>query len=194
MTEYIIGIDEAGRGPLAGPVSVGVCIVPIDFDFKIFENLKDSKRLSEKRRVEILKHMKELQKEAKLNFSVALISNKLIDDRGIVYAIESGIKSLLNKINTEPSKVKILLDGGLRAPEEYIFQETIIRGDESEPVISLASIAAKVTRDLHMIKLAADYPEYKFEVHKGYGTKAHRELISKHGMSIVHRRTFCKNI
>lgn len=194
MIDYIIGIDEAGRGPLAGPVSVGICIAPHDFDFTIFKNLKDSKKLSEKRRVEILTQMRELQSTKTINFSVALVSNKMIDDKGIVFAITSAIKALLNKINIEPHKVKILLDGGLRAPDEYIYQETIIKGDEKEPVISLASIAAKVTRDLHMIKLANDYPEYGFEIHKGYGTAKHREAIKKHGQSIVHRRTFCGNI
>ncbi|MES2409719.1 MAG: ribonuclease HII, partial [Patescibacteria group bacterium] len=189
MIDYIIGIDEAGRGPLAGPVSVGICIAPTDFDFTIFKNLKDSKKLSEKRRVEVLAQMKELQDSKVINFSVALVSNKMIDDKGIVFAISSAIKALLNKISIEPRKVKILLDGGLRAPDEYIYQETIIKGDEKEPVISLASIAAKVTRDLHMVKLSKDYPEYGFEIHKGYGTLKHREAIKKHGQSIVHRRT-----
>ncbi len=194
MFDYIIGIDEAGRGPLAGPVSVGLCIVPSDFDFAVFTNLKDSKKLSEKRRVQILGEMKKLQKEKKLNFAVALVSNKLIDDRGIVFAIESGIKDILKKIDIDPQKVRVLLDGGLRAPDEFVNQETIIRGDESEPVISLASIAAKVTRDNYMVKLAEDYPEYGLEIHKGYGTVKHREAIRKYGLSNIHRRTFCGNI
>ncbi|MDB5204047.1 MAG: rnhB [Candidatus Taylorbacteria bacterium] len=194
MIDYIIGIDEAGRGPLAGPVSVGICIAPADFDFTIFKNLKDSKKLSEKRRIEVLAQMKELQNTKTINFSVALVSNKMIDDKGIVFAVTSAIKALLNKINIEPHKVKILLDGGLRAPDEYIYQETIIKGDEKEPVISLASIVAKVTRDDHMVKLSKGYPEYGFEIHKGYGTLKHREAIKKHGQSIVHRRTFCGNI
>ncbi len=193
MIDYIIGIDEAGRGPLAGPVSVGICIAPVDFDFTIFKNLKDSKKLSEKRRVEVLAQMKELQTSKTINFSVALVSNKMIDDKGIVFAITSAINVLLNKIKIEPSKVRILLDGGLRAPDEYLYQETIIKGDEKEPVISLASIAAKVTRDNHMVRLAKDYPEYGFEIHKGYGTKVHRERIAKYGLSVVHRRTFCKS-
>lgn len=192
--DYIIGIDEAGRGPLAGPVSIGLCIVPADFDFKVFPNLKDSKKLSEKRRVEILKQMREMQKEKILNFSVALVSNKIIDDKGIVFAITSGINGLLNKINIDKDKVKILLDGGLVAPEEFIHQETIIKGDEKEAVISLASIVAKVTRDEYMTKIAPDYVEYGFEIHKGYGTKKHIEMIKTNGLSIVHRRSFCSNI
>lgn len=193
MIDYIIGIDEAGRGPLAGPVSIGICIVPVDFDFTIFKNLKDSKKLSEKRRNEILIQMKELQAKKIINFSVALVSNKMIDDKGIVFAITSAINALLNKVKIEQHKVRILLDGGLKAPEKYINQETIIKGDEKEPVISLASIAAKVTRDNHMVKLAKDYPEYGFEIHKGYGTKKHIEMIKKNGLSIVHRRSFCKS-
>jgi ribonuclease HII len=192
--DYIIGIDEAGRGPLAGPVAIGLCVVPVGFDFSIFNNLKDSKKLSEKRREEVFSQMKVLQKEKKLNFGVALVSNNIIDDRGISFAINSGIEGLLKKVKIDTKSVRVLLDGGLKAPQEYTNQETIIKGDEKEAVISLASICAKVMRDHHMTKLALEYPEYGFDIHKGYGTKKHIEVIKKYGLSIVHRRSFCGNI
>lgn len=187
---HIIGIDEAGRGPLAGPVAVGACAVPHDFDFSVFENLKDSKKLSEKRREEIFMQMQTLKKEGKLNFSVALVSHTTIDSKGISHAIREGIRGVLHKLSLDPASVSIKLDGGLRAPDEFEVQETLIKGDELVPAISLASIAAKVTRDRHMTKLAAEYPDYGFEVHKGYGTKSHRLSIQKHGFSPVHRKTF----
>ncbi len=193
MITHIIGIDEAGRGPLAGPVAVGACMVSEDFGFSIFKNLKDSKKLSEKRREEIFREMQVLKKEGKINFSVALVSHKTIDERGISFAIREGIKGVLQKLGARPQTVKIFLDGSLKAPEEFTDQETIIKGDELVPAISLASIAAKVTRDRHMVKLAETYPEYGFEIHKGYGTKKHGEQIALHGPCDLHRKTFLKS-
>lgn len=186
----IIGIDEAGRGPLAGPVAVGVCAVPEIFDYKIFGLLRDSKKLSEKRREEIFAQMQILKKEGKLDFSVALVSNKVIDDKGISYAIREGVKGVLQKIVADPKRCKVFLDGSLKAPAEFVNQETIIKGDEKVPVISLASIAAKVTRDRYMKKAALEYIEYGFEIHKGYGTKAHIECIRKQGFCAIHRVSF----
>lgn len=187
----IIGIDEAGRGSLAGPVAVGVCAVSADFDFAVFQNLKDSKKLSEKRREEIFAQMQVLKKEDVLNFSVALVSNKVIDERGISFAIRKGIEGVLQKISADP-KSKVYLDGSLKAPKEFVNQETIIKGDEKIPVISLASIAAKVTRDRHMKKVALEYTGYDFEIHKGYGTAKHQNSIKLKGLCEIHRRTFIK--
>ncbi len=189
--KYIVGIDEAGRGPLAGPVAVGACVVSVDFDFKVFENLKDSKKLSPKRREEIFLIMKDLKKKGQLDFAVALVSSSAIDTVGIVSAIRNGMEGVINKLQISHSEVLIKLDGGLKAPAIYE-QETIIKGDELVPAISLASIAAKVTRDNWMDSLAKKLPEYGFEVHKGYGTKAHLEAILTHGLSEAHRRSFCK--
>lgn len=186
----LIGIDEAGRGPLAGPVAVCACAAPQNFQFSIFSNLKDSKKLSEKRREKIFEQMKELKKEGKINFSVALVSNKVIDERGIVFAIRKGIEGVLKKLDIDPANSIIKLDGSLRAPKEFINQETIIRGDEKIPVISLASIAAKVTRDRHMVEINREYPVYSFEVHKGYGTAKHQASIKKHGPCSTHRLSF----
>lgn len=189
---YIVGIDEAGRGPLAGPVAVGICKVSPDFDFSIFPNLKDSKKLSEKKREEFIEKMNQLKKEGVLDFAVALVSNNTIDNSGIVFAIKSGIKGLLEKLSISYDD-KILLDGGLVTPMEFKNQETIIKGDELMPVISLASIVAKVSRDRYMKKISLDFPEYGFEIHKGYGTKKHTDAIRKHGLSTLHRKSFCKN-
>jgi len=190
--KYIVGIDEAGRGPLAGPVSVGVVAVPALFQFSIFQKLKDSKKLSEKRREEICLQLETLKKSGDIKFLVGLIGNEVIDKNGISYAIKSGIDGILKKLALDPGETKIFLDGALRAPSDFP-QETIIKGDEKIPVISLASICAKVTRDRYMKKIASIYPEYGFDIHMGYGTKKHIEAIKKYGLSKLHRKTFCKN-
>jgi ribonuclease HII len=191
---HILGIDEAGRGPLAGPVSIGACVIPHDFDFSVFLNLKDSKKLSEKRREEIFLQMQTLKKEGKLDFSVALVSHTYIDSEGISFAIRKGIEGVLQKLKANPEITKIFLDGSLKAPEQFLNQETIIKGDELVPAISLASIAAKVTRDRHMIKIAETYPEYSFEVHKGYGTSKHIKMIAEKGLCEIHRRSFTRTL
>ncbi len=195
--KYIVGIDEAGRGPLAGPVAVGVCVMQKKFCDKvteIFPHLRDSKKLSEKKREEFFEKMKILKRDGELNFAVALVSAKLIDEKGISYAIRSGIEGCLKKLNLNPSECEVRLDGGLKAPIEFQNQKTIIKGDESEPTISLASIVAKVTRDRYMMKLALEYPGFGFEVHKGYGTVLHRKIISEKGVCKIHRISFCRNI
>lgn len=189
--DYIVGIDEAGRGPLAGPVSVGLVKLPENFDYKIFGQLRDSKKLTEKRREEIFEKMKLLKKEGALDFTVALISNNTIDASGIVFAIREGISGSIKKLNIELN-TKFLLDGGLSVPKEFKNQQTIIKGDELEPIISLASIAAKVTRDRYVVEKAKEFPEYGFEIHKGYGTLKHRDAIKKYGLSSFHRKSFCK--
>ncbi len=186
--KWHIGIDEAGRGPLAGPVSVGAVMVPYDFDFSIFKNLKDSKKLSEARREEFFEVINK-----KIKYAVVMVSNKIIDKKGISYAIRFAIKSVLKKLNPNPNQTKIFLDGSLKAPAEFD-QETIIKGDEKIPVISLASIMAKVTRDRHMKKISKKYPFFDFQVHKGYGTQKHILSIQKHGPSDLHRKTFLSRI
>lgn len=190
--KYIVGVDEAGRGPLAGPVSVGTFVVRQDFDFSIFKKLRDSKKLGPKKREEFFALIKKLAKEGKMLFAVSLVSEKIIDTKGISFAIKKGIEQNFKKLKI-PKISKIYLDGGLKAPVDFKNQETIIKGDEKIPVISLASICAKVTRDFFMTRIAKKYPEYGFEIHKGYGTKKHCESIKKYGPSDVHRRSFCKN-
>lgn len=190
---YIVGIDEAGRGPLAGHVAVGAFCVGAGADsirnFKKFSaGVKDSKKLSEKKREEWLE---KIHKEKKFSFAVSFASAEMIDKHGIVFAIRHALALSLKKLKIASGNTLVLLDGGLRAPEEYVFQKTIIKGDEKEPVISFASIAAKVLRDRKMIALAKRYPQYGFEKHKGYGTAAHYEAIAKHGvLEKIHRKSF----
>ncbi|MEK7621748.1 MAG: ribonuclease HII [Patescibacteria group bacterium] len=191
--KYLVGIDEAGRGPLAGPVAVAAVLQlsrrVLDSD-KSLGRLQDSKKLSSKKREAWFEWLKRKQTNGDLKFTVALVSEKIIDRVGIVRAIKIGIKQCLDRLDLKSTQCRVLLDGGLRAPKNYQNQKTIIRGDEQEPVIALASIVAKVTRDRRLNKLAKIYPNYSFEIHKGYGTRAHYSALRRHGFSPLHRRTF----
>jgi ribonuclease HII len=201
--QYIIGIDEVGRGPIAGPVAVCAFMIkegifvdgfPTSPTGGKLPKLKDSKKLSKKQREVWFKFLKEQKEQGLCDYAVSFVSPENIDKFGITKCIQKALNSsLVNLLNTselEPSYYKLMLDGGLHAPVEYIHQETIIRGDELHPVISMASIMAKVSRDRIMTKCAVEYPEYGFEKHVGYGTKAHYEAIKKHGQTPIHRKTF----
>ncbi|MDO8514722.1 MAG: ribonuclease HII [bacterium] len=190
---YLIGIDEAGRGPLAGPVAVGAVMVPHDFDWKILKGVRDSKQLTPFAREEWYRKLRAMRQAGMLDFSVSFSAAGTIDRRGIVFAIHSALTRCLIKLDATPEQCEIRLDGSLRAPEIFTVQKTIIRGDESEPVISLASIAAKVTRDRLMQRLAEKYPAYDFRAHKGYGTPRHQKMIHKHGLCPLHRTSFCSD-
>lgn len=190
----IVGVDEAGRGPLAGPVSVGIACIPSGFNWKAIPGVGDSKKVSPQKRELIFKLAQTLKKEGKLDFAVILVSASIIDRKGITYAVRSGILKAFKKLNLNPQFVDVRLDGLLKAPEEFIYQRTIIKGDAKEKIIGLASILAKVTRDRMMVRASRAYPRYGFEVHKGYGTLKHRAAIAAHGPSLLHRRTFIKNI
>ena len=204
----MIGIDEAGRGPLAGPVAVGAVLIPSHFDWKTLEGVKDSKQLRPQVRERIFHEMQELKRMGKLHFAVAFSSHAIIDRKGIIPAIRSALKRTLVELAREflenrhwnfrgdslEEVAEVLLDGGLSAPISFRSQQTIIRGDQSEPAISLASIAAKVLRDRHMSMLAERYPQYGFEEHKGYGTPDHARMIRKNGLCAIHRITFCSNL
>ena len=196
MTEkFLVGIDEVGRGPLAGPVAVGVAVVSFrDFKSKkvkdVLKIAKDSKKLSEKKREEIFKIVKSIES---IKYCVSFESNKFIDKKGISFAIKSCIQKSLKDLKLQPKNCEIFLDGGLKAPKEFIKQTSIIKGDQKNKLISLASIVAKVTRDRYMKKLGNKYPKYGFEVHKGYGTRKHLEAVGKMGPSEIHRKTFLRN-
>ena len=192
--KYIIGIDEAGRGPLAGPVAIGVALVKADFDFKLLKGVRDSKKLLEKQREEWFLKLKDWKKQSLIDFKVSLIGAKIIDEKGISHAIRKGIKSCLKRLEADPKSSKVLLDGSLKAPDSFENQITIIGGDDKEPIISIASIAAKVTRDRKMKRLAVLYPKYQFEVHKGYGTALHCQLLRQYGASEIHRQSFISGI
>ncbi len=191
---YLIGIDEAGRGPLAGPVAVGAVVIPLNFDWKVLDGVRDSKNLSEKTREKIFERTLELQRSNQLRFAVCTSSALYIDTYGIVPAVKRALAEALSRLETNPRECRVLLDGSLKAPTEYSNQTTIIRGDDTEPIISLASIMAKVTRDRLMRRLAPRYPAYGFETHKGYATVAHRQRIRTQGFCPLHRKTFCSRI
>ena len=124
-----------------------------------------------------------------LNFAVSLVSEKVIDRRGISYAIRLGIKRCLTLLAV-PEDSQVFLDGGIRAPKEFKHQLTVVRGDEKIPIVSLASIVAKVIRDKRMVRLSKKFPEFDFQMHKGYGTLMHRRAIQKFGPTEVHRQSF----
>ncbi|MFM2374856.1 MAG: ribonuclease ribonuclease [Candidatus Parcubacteria bacterium] len=190
--QWVIGIDEAGRGPLAGPVAVCAVRVPSGFNWDLIPGVGDSKKVSPKNREAIFRRAQQLHQDGHLQYAVALISARVIDAQGIRVAITRGITKCLKQIEAHHETVYIKLDGSLKAPPEFLYQRTIVKGDATEQEIGLASIMAKVTRDRHMVRLAATYPHYGFEVHKGYGTLAHRQNIKKHGLSAIHRATFCR--
>ncbi len=189
---FCVGIDEAGRGPLAGPVSIGIAVVQRDFDWTLVPGVNDSKKLTEKKREVIFLHAQKLKKSGKLNYHVSLVSASHIDRYGISHAIRKGIADGIKKLALNPEITKVLLDGSLKAPEIFLDQETIIKGDAKEKIIGLASIMAKVTRDRYMVQVAKKYPNYSFEIHKGYGTKKHCDALERHGVSSLHRTSFCK--
>ena len=198
MQTFVIGVDEAGRAPLAGPVSVGLVRVPQRFNvLREFSGTKDSKQLSEAKREEIYEQLVKRTQAGDVDFCVRFSDHLYIDEHGITKAVRkailSGIRALapLDKASRQAPAVKIFLDGLLHAPSVYE-QETVIRGDDLVPIISLASIAAKVERDRLMKRLAKKYPAYGFEQHKGYPTKMHYAAIGRHGLCEIHRRSYCK--
>ena len=191
---YVIGIDEAGRGPLAGPVAVGAVMVPLDFDWTQLEGVKDSKQLRPQIRERIFTEIQAFERRGKLKYAVRFSSSESIDRWGIVRAVRRALICALEAVEPDPAITTVLLDGSLYAPTHFIDQRTIIRGDETEPIISLASIVAKVTRDRRMEKLGESYPAWGFEGHKGYGTIEHRRVIARLGLSSEHRLSFCSGL
>lgn len=196
MSLYLIGVDEAGRGPLAGPVAVGVACVSSEFDWNLIPKVGDSKKLTEKVREEIYEIATQLRRDGLLDFKVLTASATVIDTIGIAVAVRRCVARGVRSLRLDPDDCEVRLDGLLYAPEEFRDQRTIPKGDASEPVIGLASILAKVHRDRYM-KSIAKKPElapYNLEIHKGYGTKAHCEAIKKYGLSNIHRASFCTRL
>ncbi len=194
--KYLIGIDEAGRGPLAGPVSVGAVVIRHDFDWSVLHDVTDSKKINEKKRREIYDTTLQLEQEGVLQQAVSLVPAHTIDVKGIVPSIKGAIKECLctlqgKELDFTKEQTIVLLDGTLKAPDDWMHQKTIIKGDNSEKIIGLASIMAKVTRDQYMYSIAElpQYEKYQFATHKGYGTKKHREAISQYGFSVEHRES-----
>ena len=192
---FVIGIDEVGRGPLAGPVAVGAVAVTPRL-LRRFRAIKESKQLSPQKREAWAKEILLIAREEKdeLRTAVTMVSAKEIDRNGIVPAIKKALAVSLKKLDINPDDCEVLLDGGLVAPPEYKRQQTIIRGDAKKTVIAMASVIAKVKRDAYMVQLDKKYPQYGFAQHKGYGTKAHYVAIKKHGISNMHRKSFLSSL
>ncbi|MDB5264470.1 MAG: ribonuclease [Parcubacteria group bacterium] len=189
-TKYIVGVDEAGRGPIAGPVAVGVAMVQEGFDILgTFPGLNDSKKLTEKKREALFQILQEEAKKGTVRVTVCLSSEKVIDGKGIAFAVRDALFRGVRKLMPDPEQGKVWLDGSLKAPPEYD-QETVTGGDGIIPAIMLAALAAKVTRDRLMVRLAEEHSVYGFEQHKGYGTKAHYAALIAHGPCAIHRATF----
>lgn len=189
--KYIIGIDEAGRGPLAGPVVVaGVKLKVKSLKLKVLRNIRDSKKLSAKQREEWFSL---LTVHPALDWAVAKVWPKVIDRINIAQAANLGVRRVCSKLSLGGSKLsleqKVLLDGSLKLPSQ-ISHDVIIKGDEKIPLIAAASIIAKVVRDRTMLRLHKKYPQYRFDLHKGYGTKLHKSLIKQFGISEIHRKSF----
>ena len=188
-----IGIDEVGRGPLAGPALVcGVLWISPSDPGEILEGIRDSKKLTPRKRM-LWKHRADKLTESHLLFATCSADSKEIDREGIVQALQKASTEVIKKLQ-EKGKIKhIYADYGLPLAELYP-KTHLIKGDEKNPLISLASIIAKEARDEIMRNLDKEFPAYGFGKHKGYGTKQHREMIQLHGTSPIHRRTFLRNI
>ena len=203
---FVIGVDEAGRGPLAGPIAVAAVAAPIllsaqkiklgkKTNFKnrnlvFLDNIKDSKKLSAKQREKWRKIICE-------NFEcrTVLVGPKIIDKIGIRKATALAVAKALRKFNLRNKKGGpdlVLLDGSISAPQRYN-QKTIIKGDEKVPLIAAASIIAKTCRDKKMIRLHKKFPQYCFDKHKGYGTNLHYKMLKKSGPSSIHRLSFLRS-
>lgn len=178
---------------MAGPVTVGLVKIPADFDWELVPGVRDSKKISEKKREVIYARVLELHVQKKLSYVVKSVSATSIDSKGIAPAIRRSITAGIEDLECDPATTFVKLDGSLHAPVAFE-QETIIKGDDKELVIGLASIMAKVTRDRYMVQQDAKYPQYGLAQHKGYGTKAHMQAIAEHGFSPIHRRSYCKNV
>ncbi len=180
---YICGIDEAGRGPLAGPVVAGAVVLPKG---KRILYVNDSKKLSEKKRDELF----DIIKDEALTYAVGIISPEIIDKINILQATYEAMRQAVNKLSVKPD---IFLNDAVTIPGIEGKQVPIIKGDAKSLTIASASILAKVTRDRIMVEYDSMYPEYGFAKHKGYGTKAHIEAIKEYGPCPIHRKTFIKN-
>ena len=180
----ICGVDEAGRGPLAGPVCAAAVILPPELELP---GLNDSKRLTDARRRALYD---QIVAQA-LAYGIAMVSETVIDEINILQATFQAMRQAVAQLSLTPALV--LVDGN-RDPGLDLPTQTVVGGDGKSANIAAASILAKVTRDRYMEALAEQYPDYGFEVHKGYGTRRHYEAILSHGVTPVHRKSFLKNL
>ena len=178
----VCGVDEAGRGPLAGPVCAAAVILPPDVDIP---GLNDSKKLSDKKRRELFPVIK----ECAIAYGIAFADHHEIDEINILQATYLAMERALSQLKVKPD---IALIDGNRAQDFGGPVQTVAHGDSLSASIAAASVLAKVTRDDYMLEMAEKYPQYGFEIHKGYGTKAHYSALQKEGASPIHRMTFLK--
>ena len=180
--KIICGVDEAGRGPLAGPVCAAAVILPKGLELP---GLNDSKKLTDKKRRELFP----IIKEQAIAYGIGLASHQEIDESNILQATYLAMERAIDQLE---GKADFALIDGNRAKDFGLPVRTVVKGDSLSASIAAASILAKVTRDDIMLEMADKYPEYGFEVHKGYGTKAHYEALREHGHSSIHRMTFLR--
>lgn len=178
----ICGVDEAGRGPLAGPVFAAAVVLKKG---QIIDGVNDSKKLSEKKREALFDKIKE---EA-LCYFIASVDEKTIDEINILNATFLAMKKAVEGLEIKPDYA--MIDGN-KTPNLDIASEAVVKGDANSVSIAAASILAKVSRDRYMLEMAEQYPEYQFEKHKGYGTKLHYQMLDEYGPSKIHRQTFLK--
>jgi len=200
-SKYVIGIDEVGRGALAGPLSVGAVAIRLGVGFdpavlKVLKlNLRDSKKLTPKGRERWVKY---LRKREDIKFRVASVSSRVVDRLNVSRAANLAATRAFEKLVDEPilrTKPLVFLDGGLYLKGDWgkrLRVRTVIRGDEKFDAVKLASIVAKVHRDRLMVRRHKKYPHYGFPKHKGYGTARHIRSLKRHGLSDIHRKSFCK--
>ena len=196
---YIIGLDEVGRGALAGPVTVGAVVLPAGTKLATIAGglpLRDSKKLTPHQREEWVSRLK---MAGMVPYVVASVSAKQVDRSNISRAANAAAGKAFRKLSgrhkVDIKRAKIFLDGGLFLPEgvaRFANARTVVKGDEKIPAVSLASIVAKVHRDRLMTKRHEKFPQYGFARHKGYGTRAHIRFVKKYGLSPMHRKTFCR--
>ena len=180
--KVICGVDEAGRGPLAGPVCAAAVILPEHLEI---QGLTDSKKLTDKKRRELFP----IIKEQAIAYGIGIATEKEIDEINILQATFLAMQRALDQLAVKPDLA--LIDGN-REKDFGIPVKTVVKGDSLSMNIAAASILAKVTRDDMMVELAREYPQYDFEIHKGYGTKAHYAALTEHGPCAIHRMSFLK--
>lgn len=185
--KYLIGLDEAGRGPLCGPV-VASAVMFKEFELDLFNKVADSKKLSDKKRTALVPEIQE-----KMYYAYGSVSAKEIDELNIFWATQLAFKRALLRLfeltNVSPLETMVLVDGNSFKNEGFEFK-CIVKGDDKIPVISAASILAKVKRDQWMKRYDKLFPKYGIAKHKGYPTKEHRDMIAKHGACPIHRKSF----
>lgn len=189
---FVAGVDEVGRGPLAGPVVTACVVLPADFDVL---GIDDSKKVSEKKREELFSQIT----EKSLAYGIGIMDNNVIDEINILEATKAAMKQAVEKAESMLREktgegIGFLLLDAVELKDVSIAQNSVIKGDAKSLSIAAASIVAKVTRDRMMVEYHSQYPYYAFDSNKGYGTKAHYEGISEHGITPIHRKTFLKNL